>query len=276
MIAERYKFYESKQERGESLTQYLAKLWKQAEHCNFGQFLEEALRERFVSCLESGTIKKALLVKKDLTLNTAVEIGVSCEMATEETFVISNKEIKEETFRMTKINNPCSSERKCYWCNDPSHLANRCRFKATVCNKCKMRGHIAVACRSGSRSDGQTYNNKMSPANEKRTGGKPLEQNSSSEDEDDGVHYIHRISGKLPYTIKLDLNNAEIPFQIDTSSGITIISESCYRMHLSDIPLKSSNVIIKTYSEEELDVVGKIYVDVRCNSKKYSHMKDLF
>ena len=46
-------------------------------------------------------------------------------------------------------------------------------------------------------------------------------------------------------------------------------------MNFSDIPLKSSNVIIKTYSEEELDVLGKIYVEVSCNSKKHSHMKVL-
>ena len=176
VIAERYKFYESKQVRGESLIQYLAKLRKKAEHCKFEQFLEEALRDKFVCGLESGTIRKALLAKKDLTLTTAVEIAVSCEMATEESFVISKKEVKEEAFKMTdsKNNKPSSSKRKCYRCNDPSHLANRCRFKEGICYKCKMRGHIAVACRNSnkqgirSRSDGQTYNNRMSPAGKRK------------------------------------------------------------------------------------------------------------
>ena len=67
VIAERYKFYESKQLHGESLTQYTARLRKLSEHCNFGAFLDDALRDKFVCGLESNSIRKTLLRKKDLT-----------------------------------------------------------------------------------------------------------------------------------------------------------------------------------------------------------------
>ena len=47
-IAERYKFYQRKQETGESVAEFIATLRCLSEYYQFGAFLEEALRDRFV------------------------------------------------------------------------------------------------------------------------------------------------------------------------------------------------------------------------------------
>ena len=59
-IAERYKFYEAKQKPDEQLAQYLARLRKMTEHCDFGNFLEDALRDKFVCGIadENITLEK--------------------------------------------------------------------------------------------------------------------------------------------------------------------------------------------------------------------------
>ena len=83
------------------------------------------------------------------------------------------------------------------------------------------------------------------------------------------IHYIRHVGVKQAYTVKLELNKHDTKFEIDTGSRIMIISMNCYRTYFTDIP---SNIIVKTYSEENLHVLGEIYVEVCCNGKIYPHM----
>ena len=73
IIAERYKFHKAQQEESETVRQYLAKLQKLAETCEFGQYREEAIRDRFVCGLCSQSIQRKLLAEATLSLQTAVE-----------------------------------------------------------------------------------------------------------------------------------------------------------------------------------------------------------
>jgi len=53
VIAERYKFHQHNQLSGETVTVYIAELRKLAKTCEFGAYLEEALRDKFVCGLAS-------------------------------------------------------------------------------------------------------------------------------------------------------------------------------------------------------------------------------
>ena len=81
VLAERYMFYQCRQENTENVAAYLAALRKCAEYCNFGDFLQQALRDRFVCGLNSSAIQKRLLAESDLTLKCALEIVQSMEPA---------------------------------------------------------------------------------------------------------------------------------------------------------------------------------------------------
>ena len=85
IIAERFKFHQRNQGEGESVNQYLVELRKLSKNCEFVEFLEQALRDRFVYGLSSPSIQKKLLAEADLTLKKAVEISVSMEMTAKET-----------------------------------------------------------------------------------------------------------------------------------------------------------------------------------------------
>ena len=80
-IAERFKFHRRNQREGESIAQYIAKLRKLSEHCDFREYLDQALRNRLVCGLRSEATQKRLLAEKDLTLATAQEIAVGMEAA---------------------------------------------------------------------------------------------------------------------------------------------------------------------------------------------------
>ncbi|KAL0859788.1 hypothetical protein ABMA27_010141 [Loxostege sticticalis] len=56
VIAERYQFYKCIQKESQSLNEYILELKVKAASCNFGEFLNQALRDKFVCgmSVESG------------------------------------------------------------------------------------------------------------------------------------------------------------------------------------------------------------------------------
>ena len=73
IIAERFNFYKREQAAGESLTDYQAELRCLARTCEFGSFLNEALRDCLVVGMRSESIQRRLLTEANLTLAKALE-----------------------------------------------------------------------------------------------------------------------------------------------------------------------------------------------------------
>ena len=81
VISERYKFHLRSQQTGETAIEYIAALRRLAKNCALGDFLNDALRDRFVCGLASESIRKELLKEKKLTLETACETATAMELA---------------------------------------------------------------------------------------------------------------------------------------------------------------------------------------------------
>lgn len=72
VIAERYKFYSAQQEPNEDIKSFAAKLKSLTKSCEFGTFLNEALRDRLVCEIRSETVKQRLLRKSQLGKSTPI------------------------------------------------------------------------------------------------------------------------------------------------------------------------------------------------------------
>ena len=81
VIAQRFRFYKRDRKTGESVNDYIAELRRLSEHCEFGEKLDEYLRDRFVCGLNSAGIQQKLLSTKKLDLNGALDISRSYEAA---------------------------------------------------------------------------------------------------------------------------------------------------------------------------------------------------
>ena len=166
VIAERYKFCCRDQKENETISDYIAVLRKLTLNCNFREFLDETLRDRFVCGLINGSIRRRLLAEQTLTLKIAIDLAKTLESAEVETKLM-NTEIKAE--------NAFAIEQKfqrCYWCNSDGHLANTCPLKEYVCNTCKMK-------QKRNRSHPKNYN---------------LEETDNlASDDENSVYYVHKI-----------------------------------------------------------------------------------
>ena len=76
VIGERFQFYQRCQRTDESIIAYLR---RPSISCDFGEFLEQALRDRFVCGVRSEAIQKKLLTEANLTMKRAQEVAQSIE-----------------------------------------------------------------------------------------------------------------------------------------------------------------------------------------------------
>ena len=64
-IAEWYLLHKQDQRTGEAVSEFIIELRCQAQTCSFGNFLEQALRDRLICGLAHGGTQKKLLTEKD-------------------------------------------------------------------------------------------------------------------------------------------------------------------------------------------------------------------
>ena len=150
VIAERvhFQFHKRGQNHGESVAEYLAELRRLAARCAFGNYLEEALRDRLVWGLRSESIQKRLLSEAKLTLAKAVDLAQSLEAASKSAQTLKGTTDLAVGLMERKARSPVEG-RACHWCGKTSHLAPQCNFKDATCHTCGKKGHLARVCRSG-------------------------------------------------------------------------------------------------------------------------------
>ena len=62
--------------------------------------------------------------------------------------------------------------------------------------------------------------------------------------------------------VELKINSTEVVMELDTGASLTIMSEKTLKQKLPHLELQSSAVILKTYSGEQLKVLGQAQVKV--------------
>lgn len=153
----------------ESIDDYLIALRKLAITCNFGNYLNTALRNQFVFGLKDRGIQAKLLEVHDLTLDRARDLAVSMEMSAKggqeiqsrakaDVNLVEHPVNKSGKPKGKKPGNAAASQSHhsdskqgskkgaCYRCGSTNHFANKCVHVKTVCNFCRMTGHIEKVC----------------------------------------------------------------------------------------------------------------------------------
>ena len=159
-----------------------------------------------------------------------------------------------------------TSVKACYRCERTSHNQKDCRFKDAECHNCGKRGHIATVCRSPKkkRQPGR-HPSKKSGLGTKYVTTTRNQEPDSEEDVNDESLPLYTVGGGATPPIKVPLlvDGKSLTMELDTGAAITIVSEKQYKDLFSHLPLKESQVLLKTYSGEQLPVVGDVTVRVQ-------------
>ena len=91
-IVERFKFHSRVRKAGESVATFVSELRCLSEFCNFGETLEDMIRDRLVCGINDDAIQKRMLAEPTLSYKKAVELVLSMETAAQ-----SMKELRLKT-----------------------------------------------------------------------------------------------------------------------------------------------------------------------------------
>ena len=70
-----------------------------------------------------------------------------------------------------------------------------------------------------------------------------------------------------PYKVPLVVNGKKLLMELDTGAAVSIISDHTRRSLFPDLPLRDSSLTLRTYTEEQMEVVGQLNVRVQCGDQ---------
>ena len=135
-IAKRFKFFKRSQKEDESATDYMGQLSKLGQTCNFGPYLETALRDQFVCSLSDTKCQRELLCDPALTAETALKKARASEVVLKETEGMQAvKEPGNSTTMIAATNVGRSTIVVCYRCGELGHCASSQPRRSTICTQ---------------------------------------------------------------------------------------------------------------------------------------------
>ena len=274
VIAERFYFYQRSQKTTESVSEYVAELRKLCARCEFAEFLNDALRDRFVCGLNNAVLQKRLLSEKNLTFTKAVEIAQGSEAAERGSKRLHADDVAPVGRIASTVPNHgktgAGSGKACYRCGDCDHTADKCRFRQSVCHKCRKLGHIARACRSNkapvvlkpSKSNqGSGGRRKVHVLSHEQVLHPSISEQPPSEDGALSLFTVHSEARK-PIKVTLQVNGHPLTMELDTGAAVSIAPSTIYNKLFPKLPLKPSTVRLSSYTGDPITVAGELKVTV--------------
>ena len=271
VIAERFKFHKAEQQESESIRDFLARLKKLAETCEFGGYREEAIRDRFVCGLKERTIQRNLLAVADLTLQSAVEKACAAELTEKETIALHEGGVEEAN--KVRVTFP-----ECFRCGKVNHSSDTCFFRNSKCHGCQKVGHIVKKCPvkvQNPESGKAMWKPKARSGKKKKKQQKvcfveeDLTVKQSANGSDWPMFIVSDSRGKCKeFIVPVTIDGKTVGMELDTGASVTIIPESVWTDVPASKPVERTDIKLRSYSGHEISVIGEAKVQVAYRDQK--------
>lgn len=275
---ERFIFNGRAQGEHETFDQYLTSLRELVRTCRFGAMEADLLKDRIVCGVYDNAVREKLLQRKDLNLDTCIDMFRASESTTRQLQTMGavekghriNQKGKRDAERKTKTKQQGPTEKQeCHyrgWQHGPKR--EQCRAYGKTCAVCGKDNHFARKCLQKKRRQRSTHH-KVSHIQDNGTSSE--EDKSGSEDSE----WLLTISLKPEKRRRLccdskgvseaafcDHGGGRKPTQFQMDTGAT-----CNVLTLSDLPdtiqIQPTNQILSLFSKGTLKPVGKCQARVR-------------
>ena len=214
--------------------------------------------------LRHEAIQRRLLSETDLTYGKAMDIASAMEAADKNTksFRVAEPAIKKFTSTPAKFR----ERQNCYRCNRPNHNAADCRFKDVECHHCKKKGHIAPACRSKLQNNSKQQRQVPNKQRKNYCRTHRVEEDQTTSDIDSAEEYhIDKLNNRSskPLEFELVVNEQKLKMELDNGAAVSIISNKTREALFPGLKLRKCDLVLKTYTEEPMEVVGSLNVRVK-------------
>ena len=225
---QRFKFNTCVRQSSEKIAVYVARLRELTQFCEFGDSLEDMLRDRLICGVNDERLQRRLLAEPQLTFKKAMELSQTFESSMQDAKDLQSSSRMPRAGLVNAIN---EQKAKCYRCGG-QHNPYKCKYKESVCHNCKKKGHLAKRCHQRDKSGTRKSPH---PKSTHHIGTEPTDTEKEAED---GVYTMFTVpsSKQDPIQITVDVDNFPLSMELDTGASLSIISETVYK-HLPSVPI---------------------------------------
>ena len=278
VMVECFNFNRRNQSDGESVNNYAVELQRLASSCDFGPYLDRALRDRFVCGVVDDEIRKALLNCDDkLTFSKACQVARGLESARCHSQVLhAGEAVKkvEKTHRREKTQLPepgsskarhskseAGSRNKCRRCGR-DHQEATCPAKNWACFSCNEKGHISSMCRRRKRIKQVQESQSESQSESDESLSEGSSTGSGEEFVLKKVSRVGRVDKTNPLRLDMRVNDKVLNMEVDSGSPYSIISHVTYNKWFSEVMLHPLKDKLSSICGTRLKTLGQIPVTV--------------
>lgn len=274
-IAERFKFFKRSQKKGEAAVDFIADLRRLAKTCNFGNYLETAIRDQFVCGLRDSKCQKELLCREGLTADTALQSARAAEVVAQEAKAMQEPPSEPSSSEVNQVGS--SDKFVCYRCGNRGHFASVCKYRNAKCHLCLKVGHLAKVCRNSHRRPTSTKKGgtKSSKSKSKHGDMNLVEADEAANSSDSGsssdLHSIFQLGNELQekFLITVNINGVPLEMEVDSGAERSTVPTSIFNEKLARVcQLTPSSVNLHQYDHSPLKVDGESCVIAELNSRK--------
>ena len=266
-VFERYKFFTTSQQEGQTVDNYITKLKTLAAACEFGDQEDSLIRDRVVLGIREDGLQERLLREKDLTLQKAIEFVRAAE-TTKEQFrsmkglpnsvdiiktASKNNKNYDNHRNQVKNKNYKKEDKNSYDCKKcgKNHRRAECPAYGKQCSKCKKKNHFAVGCRKQNIQE--------------------IECKSSDEIFVEAVSQVSNRTNEKSWhkNVQIQLNNRDsfsVNFKLDTGAETNVLPYSVLKSY--NVNLVSTDTVLVAYGDFKLQPKGKISLECIVNNAK--------
>ena len=289
---ERNKFRNEKQLEMEQSADFIARLRKLAQTCNFDNYSsEQAIVDQYIETCTSSKLRRRLLKEDGLTVAKLLEIAKTHESSVDQAGQLEgqlgNSEIETEgTFKLdseqlnnlslSRDNRGTRTRTVCYGCGSKDHIHGSASCPATgkECFNCKIKGHFAAVCRKPKQNRGRSQPPNRTRTTTDREGTNAVGTQSSEglnmnlQSNSDTSEFLFSVGNKHK-SVMIDIDGCNLKFIIDSGSTINIIDFDSYKLLRSSTKLYQTKTQVFTYgSAVPLKLAGIIYPVLTLGSTK--------
>ncbi len=145
-------------------------------------------------------------------------------------------------------------------------MRDKCRFRGYTCHNCGKIGHLQQVCGKKSLKTKLPFIKKGQI--------KTVKEDSEYESEDDygGIATIMQVGPgkKDPLKLNVSLDDKPLCMELDTGASVSLVSNTTFKNLFGNRNLRNSDLTLRTYSGELLNVLGEVEMLVVYKNQKKS------